>query len=177
MIIETLRIPQGSVSCAADPGIQPALQYSPSRIGRHSRPKCTLLILGSESWPGFCPDLLVVFFLSQKESAQKWPMTFSTSPRPMKMWEGEPPGESLIVPNSARGDARPPPNRIFLGVRHDLLEFTKAGENGSGSHGERIGDSGRREPWVFLSLKSPRFPQVPVGTHARSAWLPKRAFS
>jgi hypothetical protein len=33
-----------------------------------------------------------------------------------------------------------------------------ANENGRGSHGERIGDSGRREPWVFLAIKNPRLP-------------------
>ena len=27
--------------------------------------------------------------------------------------------------------------------------FTNADENGMGSHGERIGDSGRREPWAL----------------------------
>jgi hypothetical protein len=32
-----------------------------------------------------------------------------------------------------------------------LFKLTAADENGRGSHGERIGDTGRRETWVLPS--------------------------
>ena len=59
----------------------------------------------------------------------------------------------------------------ILETVYDVLEFKAAYDNGSGNHGERVGDSGRREPWVLLRLKSSR-----IATTARSTWLPKRIF-
>ncbi len=51
--------------------------------------------------------------------------------------------------HKGRDGARPSTkNRIFIRVPHDLFKFTTTNENGRGSHGERIGDSSRREPWA-----------------------------
>ncbi len=60
----------------------------------------------------------------------------------------------------------------MMRVPHELFKFTATVENRRGSHGERIGDSSRREPWAFfLTTQSPRLPGK-----KRSAWLPKPDF-
>jgi hypothetical protein len=58
---------------------------------------------------------------------------------------------------------------IFIRVRHDLIQVIKVDENGRGSHGEHIGDTSRREPWVFLlTTKSPRLPEKAVGVATKT---------
>lgn len=51
----------------------------------------------------------------------------------------------------------------------DLFRFATADKNGIGSHGERIGDSSRHDPWAFfLIAKSPRLPEEAVGVATKT---------
>ena len=47
---------------------------------------------------------------------------------------------------------------IFKRLPHDLFKFTTVDEKGMGSHGERIGDGSRSEPWVFCRSHKPTLP-------------------
>ena len=57
---------------------------------------------------------------------------------------------------------------------YDLSQVTTTYDNGRGSHGERIGDTRRREPWAFfLTTKSPRLPEKVVGVATKTRTLMK----
>ena len=47
---------------------------------------------------------------------------------------------------------------IFVRVSYDHFKFTTAYENRKGRHGGRIGDDGRREPWVLRRFPKPTLP-------------------
>ena len=49
------------------------------------------------------------------------------------------------------------------------IKVTTPDEIGMGSHGERIGDGGRREPWAFCRFRKPTLPaKSAVGVATKS---------
>ena len=63
---------------------------------------------------------------------------------------------------------------IFKGILHALVRCTTVGEKDIGSHGERIGESGRREPWAFRRVHKPTPPVYSaVGVATKSHFFTK----
>jgi len=87
------------------------------------------------------------------------------------MWE--PSSVRAIVPVREEPPLRDrlPPSKLHS---HELFIFTTADEEGVGSHGERIGDGGRREPWAICRLHRPTLPANSAAGVATKSHFHKR---